>query len=458
MQWFTSSYSRLPIFAQHLTCNIHGAYMNCRFFGAEYRKILDQYIRQTFQSPTLTRELRDQHLRNFIKHAVTTTQYYKRIFGESGLSPDDIRGLNDLAKIPILQKSDVQNFQQELSSSSIGKNEKIGIHTSGTTGAPLKIFTTRIALMKLYAVWGRYYDWHGVNPGQEWSAVFAARPWVDVSQKRPPFWRYNCIGRQILFSGFHLTQENIRYYIDELRKRKPPWIQGFPSLIVLLANHLLETKEDLGYPVKHVTFGAENVLSYQVDTVQQVFGVKPRQHYGLSEAVANISECELGQLHVDEDFSAVEFVSQADGTTRIIGTNFTNPAMPLIRYDTNDTVTLGEGRCPCGRPGRVVKEIDGRLEDYIVIKNGSRIAQMDSIFKALTNIRAAQFYQDRPGAFTLKIVKGHGYCKTDEQELLKRIIGRVGPETEVTFDYVDELERSRGGKIRLFINELSRRT
>ncbi len=458
MQGLISFYTKLPVFAQHLGCSVHGAYMNHRFFGIEYRKILDQNIRRSFQSSTEAREYRDQHLRAFIKYALTTTQYYRRIFAESGVSPDDIRGLDDLAKIPILKKSDVQDFQQELSSSGVEENQKIAIHTSGTTGAPLEIYTTHIALMKLYAVWGRYYNWHGIMPGKEWCAVFAARPWVDVSQKQPPFWRYNCFGRQILFSGFHLTQENIKYYIDELRKRQPPWIQGFPSLIVLLANHLIENNEDLGYPVKHVTFGSENVFSYQIEAVKRAFGVKPSQLYGLNEAVANISECELGKLHVDEDFSAVEFVPQADGTTRIVGTNFMNPAMPLIRYDTNDIITFGEEGCQCGRPGRVVKEIDGRVEDYIVLKNGSKIAQMDSIFKKLTNLRAAQFYQDRPGALTLRIVKGHDYCKANEEELLKRIIGRVGPETEVTFDYVDELERSKGGKIRLFINKLSRKT
>ena len=449
-------YSILPVLAQHLVCTLYGAYLNNRFFGAEYQKILDQNIKRTFQSPTLTREFRDQRLKNFIRYAVTTTQYYKRIFEESGVAPDEIKGLDDLTKIPILKKSDVQDFWAELSSNGVEANKKKEIHTSGTTGAPLKIYTTDIALMKLYAVWGRYYDWHGVRPGDEWSAVFAARPWVDVSQKRPPFWRYNYFGKQILFSGFHLTQENIKYYIAELRKRRLPWIQGFPSLIVLIANYLIEKKQDLGYPVKHITFGAENVFSYQVQAVERAFGVKPSQHYGLTEAVANISECELGKLHVDEDFSAVEFVPQADGTTRLVGTNFSNPAMPLLRYDTEDSVTLEDEGCPCGRPGRVVKEIDGRLEDYIVLKNGSKIAQMDSIFKKLTNLRAAQFYQDRPGSFTLRILKGHDYSKADEQELLKRIIARVGRETEVTFDYLDELERTPGGKIRLFINKLPR--
>lgn len=447
-------YSRLPVFVQQLACNIHGAYMNYRFLGTEYKKILDENIWRSFESPRAMSEYRDERIREFIKYAVMTTRYYKRIFEESGISPNDIRGLRDLSKIPILSKDHVQDFREELISNGIESHERMEIHTSGTTGTPLKVYTTKKALIQMFAVWGRYYHWHGINPGEEWCAVFGARPWVDISQKNPPFWRYNYLGRQIFFSAFHMTQENIKYYVAELQKRQPQWIQGFPSLIMLLANYLIENNQDLGYPVQHVTFGAENVFSYQIDTVKQAFGVRPRQHYGLVEGVANISECEFGKLHVDEDFSAVEFVPRDDGTMRIVGTSFTNPAMPLLRYDTNDFATMDEDDCECGRPGRVVKEIDGRIEDYIVLKNGDRIAQMDSIFKNLTTVRAAQFYQDRPGAFTLRIVRGKDYKKFDERKLLARILARVGPEAEVTFEYVNELERSSGGKVRLFINEL----
>ncbi|MGC8605821.1 MAG: hypothetical protein ACP5VS_19320, partial [Desulfomonilaceae bacterium] len=197
-------------------------------------------------------------------------------------------------------------------------------------------------------------------------------------------------------------------------------------MIVLLADYLLEHGQTLDYPVKHVTFGAENVFPYQIEAVKKAFGVQPRQHYGLVEAVANISECELGKLHVDEDFGAVEFLPRGDGTFSLIGTNLTNMAMPLIRYDTNDFVTLDEDECDCGRPGRVVKEIDGRIEDCIVMKNGSKILQMDSIFRGLTSVRAAQFYQERAGAFTLRVVRGKNYSQSDEKKLLARIVDRVG--------------------------------
>ncbi len=452
--WVTGFYNRLPFFMQQIGCSIHGLYMNHNLFGKDYQHILDEIIKRSFQSIDVAYEYRDKLLRDFVKYSVATTSHYKKVFADSGLDPNSIRRLEDLNNLPVLTKEDVKNFRNALSSTAISKNKQIEVNTSGTTGAPLRIFTTRLAFIRLFATWGRYYHWHQINPGIEWCAVFNARQWVDVEQKGPPFWRYNFFGKQILFSGFHMLDHNIEYYIEELRRNKPPWIQGFPSLIVLLADYLIEKKQDLGYEVKHVTFGAENVLPHQVDVTKKAFGVHPTQHYGLVEAVANISECEHGKLHVDEDFSAVEFVPNIDGTYKLLGTNFWNPAMLLIRYDTDDVVTLDLDGCRCGRPGRVVRSIDGRIEDYIVLKDGSKVAQMDSIFKELTNIKAAQFFQDRPGAFTLRIVKGDNYSESDEQTLLSRIFTRVGKDTEVTFDYVRELERSRGAKMRLFINKL----
>ena len=158
-------------------------------------------------------------------------------------------------------------------------------------------------------------------------------------QMDPPFWRMNLPGRQVVFSGYHMSAKNLPSYCAELRRRQPPWLHGYPSLLTLLAAHLHETGFDLGYQVRWVTIGAESLLPHQAAMIERAFGVKPIQHYGLAEGVANVSECELGSLHVDEDFAAVEFLPlEQTALYRIVGTDFSNPAMPLIRYDST-------GRC-----------------------------------------------------------------------------------------------------------------
>jgi phenylacetate-CoA ligase len=185
--------------------------------------------------------------------------------------------------------------------------------------------------------------------------------------------------------------------------------------------------------------------------------VRPIQHYGLAEGVANISQCELGSLHVDEDFAAVEFVPIGhEGLHRIVGTNFTNPATPLLRYDTQDLALLQDGAsCECGRAGRIVERVDGRLEDYVVLRNGVRVGRMDHIFKDMVNVREAQIYQARRGEITIRVVRGEQYGGDDEDAIVRETVKRLGTETEVTIEYLDELPRTATGKLRFIVSDLA---
>ena len=243
--------------------------------------------------------------------------------------------------------------------------------------------------------------------------------------------------------------------MNALKESGATWVHGYPSILGLLARFMLEDNLDPGQAVQHITIGAESLLPQQRQVIEQAFGVKVRQHYGQAESVANISECEYGNLHVDEDYSIVEFLPIGDGQHRIIGTSLINPAFLFLRYDTGDIVTLQEGMCPCGRLGRLVKEIDGRKEDYVVLPNGAAVGRLDHIFKNLINIREAQIYQSQKGKIELRIVKGQCYTDRDEQELLKETHKRVGDDMEIIVRYVDAIERTSAGKLRFVVSELN---
>ena len=225
----------------------------------------------------------------------------------------------------------------------------------------------------------------------------------------------------------------------------------------MLSAYLLEKNIELGYSVRWVMIGAENLMPHQVELIKRAFGVRPRQHYGVAEAVANISECEYGALHVDEDFVAVEFIPNFDGLgCKVVGTNFSNFAMPFLRYDVQDIVMLSDVTCQCGRPGRIVERIDGRQEDYIILKNGAKLGRMDHIIKDMVNIREAQIYQREPGKIIIRIVRGEKYVKKDEAALLLEAKKRVGDQTNIYFEYVEKLQRSTTGKLRFVVSELKK--
>ena len=260
-----------------------------------------------------------------------------------------------------------------------------------------------------------------------------------------------------MLSGYHLSRNTAPAYLKALRDYDVQWLHGYPSILSLLAKYVLEDelRLDLG-SLRCITIGAENLSEAQRICITSAFQVPVVQHYGQAEAVANISECELGQLHVDEDFSAVELEPNPKDLDNfcLIGTNWLNPAFPLLRYDTADLVLPSKDVCNCGRPGRLIKSIDGRKEDFLVLPNGAFIGRLDHILKDMVNIREAQFLQDDPSAVTLRIVRGSSYDKKDEDLLREEIRQRLGKEIVVRLEYVEAIPRGPNGKLRLVVSTI----
>jgi phenylacetate-CoA ligase len=448
-------YQRLPIPLQNVGCSFVGWHTERTRYGRAFGRRFEEAVARTHSPVETVIAFRDQRLKSIVEHAARTSPFYQERFRAAGIAASDIRSMRDLASLPILTKREAQEHTPRLVSTVIPSRETRLVHTSGTTGGALRFPVTMNAIQEQWAVWWRYRGWHGIQKGT-WSALFAGRSVVPSRQDRPPFWRVNRPGRQLLFSGYHMSPENLSAYVGELRRRKPPWLHGYPSLLALLAAYLVESDGDLGYDIRWVTTGAENLLPHQSAVIERALGVKPIQHYGLAEGVANVSQCELGRMHVDEDFAAVEFVPLGEnGLHQIIGTNLTNPAAPLLRYDTQDVATIREGSsCACGRPGRLVEKVDGRLEDYVVLRNGVRIGRMDHIFKDMINIQEAQIHQARPGEIAIRVVRGRGYGDEDEQQLLRETEKRVGDDMEIRVEYLNSLPRSSTGKLRFVLSEL----
>ena len=306
-------------------------------------------------------------------------------------------------------------------------------------------------------MWWRYRRWHGIDLGTR-CGYFGGRSVVPVAQEAPPYWRYNPAAQQLLFSAFHMNDRTLPAYVSMLRKAQPPWLHGYPSLLHLLASWIVDRKVDLGYQVKWITIGAESLMPNQSTVIEEAFGVRPIQHYGMAEAAANISECPEGKMHVDEDFSVVEFVKdQRSGTFRVVGTSLSNDATAFLRYDVGDLVGGDtSGSCSCGLAGRIVGPIDGRREDYIVLSNGVRVSCGNQIFKTLDDIREAQIIQTRAGEITVRVVRSANYSKESERRLLREMRKRLGDETAIGVEYAEGVERSSNGKFRLVISEVGR--
>ncbi len=440
-------YLNSPGIVQDLIINFHAFLVKRRrynkHFHEYFREIKDKSI-SDIQSVDLPA------IRHFIIAASRTTFWADR-FSRYGfdVSADDI--LKELTKLPILNKSEVRNnLEQIYNHSYLGPYSCV--HTSGTTGSGLN-FPQSLSMENVqWAVWWRYRNWHGIELNQ-WMGWFGGRSIINMKKSSPPFWKKNYPMKQIMFSAHHLNGQTVKYYHSEIVHRKISWLHGYPSQISLLATLIRNQKLSKPPSMKIITLGAENLSESQRKIIADVFQVPIKQHYGLAEGVANISEDRKGNLIPDQDFAYMEFVSFTEGDPnqrKIVGTNYHNPKFPLIRYDTEDIASV-----KINDDNLEIVSIDGRLEDSIILPNGVRLGRLDHIFKDLVHIEEAQIIQFDNLHIQIKVVKGLRYDEVgQEKDLTREIKKRLGEKMEFAIKYVDSIARTASGKFRFVISKI----
>lgn len=440
-------YSATPVWLQNVAISTLGYRMRRRRYGPHFHAELQSALTRSTATADDIHAYQQAQWERQIRPALAHVPAY------SGLSTD----IDARHAIPVLRKQALRDDPAAYCNTEWPAAERIQAHTSGTTGAGLQFATTPYADQRQWAYWWRYRMWHGIKL-DEWCGVFGGREVVPAGQKTGALWRVNRPNYSLMFSQYHLTTETAVEYLREIERRGIRWLHGYPSILAFLAKAGVEAGLAGSTQVRWITLGAENVLSHQARQIKEMFGVAPLQHYGLAEGVVNISECPEGKLHIDEDFSLVDLepVAGRPGDFHLIGTTLSNAAMPLLRYDTGDIVRLDSQQeaCSCGRPGRVVAEIDGRQEDYLVLSDGVMVGRVDHLFKDATRVIEAQIVQNTAGEATFRIVKADDYSSEDEQALRREAELRFGGRLAIDFDYTTELPRGPTGKLRMVQNNI----
>jgi phenylacetate-CoA ligase len=441
-----SLYRKAPRWLQSAAVAGVGAYLRWQRFGGEFAALLAEANGATFARPDELCAIRKRLWSERVRPAVKAVAAYGR------RSID----LADVSTLPILTKEEVRGRLAEFVRADYPRLRRVWMHTSGSTGAGLQFPVTLHQIRRQYAYVWRYRGSHGIAQS-EWCAVFGGRAILSPERSAPPYWQVNPAGRTVLYSQYHLRPETARLYLDHIRERRLRWIHGYPSVVGLLAQFGIDAGLAGSTDVRWITLSSENLLERQRKAIRRMFGVEPRQQYGMVEGVALVSECPEGRLHVDEDYSLVEFVpvSGMPGACRLVGTALDNEVFPLVRYQVGDIMRLAAPEpCPCGRSGRIVASIDGRQEDFLVMADGSRVGRVSNLFKDAVHVTEAQIVQKCAGKAVLRIVRGVGYTEADEASLRAEVYKRMGDRLTPSFEYVDHLPRTKSGKLRMVVSEL----
>lgn len=383
------------------------------------------------------------------RHAIDTTHFYSRWAKDNHLTSKDISTLEDIKRFPVIEKSYLRQHASDFRSRAPSLvTKQFVLHTSGTTGTPLTVYTDKDSRSRHYAFFSRLRANYGITQGDKRATMFG-RIIMLAEQQRPPFWRYDAVQRNLLMSSYHLNDNNLLHYYRKLQDYKPQEIFSYPSSIFALADFIVRHKlEPLS--LKLVMTTAENLLPQQRDTIAKAFNAPIVNQYGCTEMAFFCSDYPDGTMKFHPEHGYVEVRSPEgklsdEGEGELIATGFINYSMPVIRYAIGDSIHLA-GRDNHGR--QVLASVKGRTDDLIYTLSGTPVGRLDPIFKGGNGIKYAQIIQSKNGDVLLKLVPDEDYKPSHGESLREELIKRLGRETPVNIQVVDGIEKSSNGKFR----------
>jgi phenylacetate-CoA ligase len=460
-RFIDKAYYSSPIFVQNVMVSIYGMSLKNRRFEGRSSEYFDELLKTQYFSASEIEEYQNVEFRKIVKHALETVPHYKKWSRESGVSINDIKDMRDVNKLPVITKEQIRrNPKQFCSIAFLNKRGLFELNTSGTTGTPLTIYCDKESRRRHYAFFSRLRSWFNVVQGDKRATLFG-RIIAAPEQKKPPFWRYDINQKNMLFSSYHLSEENLRFYYEKLKDYRPDEIIGYPSSIFLIAKHMKKNKLNK-ILAKAVITTAETLLKHQRDLIEEQFDCPVVDQYGCTEMTHFVSQCEHGTYHVHPEHGLVEVLDKNNESVpggysgEAVCTGYINYAMPLIRYEMGDILTPGTMGCECGRNFPVIEQITGRIDDILVAPDGRPLGRMDPVFKGLSGIYETQIIQTANDCIELKMVVDNNFSEKNKDELVREIKKRVGHEMHIKINIVDSMPKDENGKFSAVISNIKK--
>jgi phenylacetate-CoA ligase len=318
------------------------------------------------------RALQLQRVQAVVARAWDHVELFRSRMDERGLVPEDIRSLDDIAKLPFTVKSDLRDtYPFGLFASPM--KDVVRLHvSSGTTGKPIVVAYTRADVDVWTSVIVRCMAGCGLHRG-------------DILQ--------NAYGYGLFTGGL-----GAHYGAEALGATVVPTSGGNADRQIMLLKdfgvtavcctptyflHLIDRAAELGVDLKEMplragVFGAEPWTDSMRKHIENKSGIEAFDIYGLSEIIGPGVACECRRhqgLHIFEDHFYPEIIDPEsgeplpDGTEgELVLTTLSKHAMPMIRYRTRDITMLLPGRCQCGRTLRRMGRIGRRSDDMLIIR------------------------------------------------------------------------------------------
>ncbi|MFO0930461.1 MAG: hypothetical protein U0736_26110 [Gemmataceae bacterium] len=414
-----------------------------------------EFDRTQFLSPDELRDLQWRRLQTLLAHAYADCPFYRRRFDAAGVHPGDLRGLDDLRGLPILEKRDIQQDGADMVARSWPRDDLIRNQTGGSTGTPITFYLSHDRKCSRAAATLRHNGWAGWRVGDRAAVIWGA------PQDRPadgwwPRFKQTLLREPLWLDTAALTEATMTRFQTLLHQFRPRILQAYARSAVLFARWLEATGARPYQPLSIVT-SAEVLEDDDRALLERVFGCPVYNRYGCREFSVIASECSAHTgLHTMAEGLYVEVVTP-DGrparpgeTGSIVVTDLFNAAMPMIRYRIGDMGAWAGGACPCGRSLPRLERVAGRVTDFLVGGDGRLVSGVylaTYVVAHRPSLGQVQICQDRRGHVTYRVCPGPGFDPVVDGAYLDDATRQhLGGNATAAVEVVAELPRAASGK------------
>jgi phenylacetate-CoA ligase len=390
----------------------------------------------------------NNQLKLLINHAYTNTNYYRQLFDNHNICPEDIKSPADLDKIPVLTKKDIRNNYEDLTPSNITSIPHQKSSTGGSTGAPLVYLLDNESWS--FATANKINNWEriGYSYGDKFIALGSSSLFVG-KKKSLVHTLYYKLKNKIEFDGISMSDKACQKCINLIQKRKVKYIYGYASAIFLLSKFVLKSKTHLKIVACIPT--SEVLTDTYRDTIQKAFNCTIFNEYGASDGGMTAFEHKEGCFEVGYN-TIVRTINSESQSKKIILTDTLNFSMPLINYQLGDEVILNDQvDSKCKFNGQVLNKVLGRTSDIIELENG-RVLTGPGFTILFKDIPVEYYCIEKVGVNTISctIKKLESYNQDNERKILSTFKKHMGKDSIINLHYSDKVKYTKSGKRKYF--------
>jgi len=444
-------YNKLPVSARNILSKTIKSVPPRYIFGKEFIETLRTTKKTEFWSKDKISKLREDKLKWLLLHSYHTTKYYRQKFQEKGIKDTDIIRCPGkiLSNMGFINKQVLYENPKEFISKHKNRITHDYISTGGTSGVPFYFYIDSSRSSK---EWAYIVD--------QWSRIG-----FSLASKRATFrgskilndWEDDLVTKERKFSSFKLTDNYLDRIWPALNDYEPAFIYAYPSTAIAICKYIEKKQMEFPKTVRGILLGSENIYEGQREYIENVSQKKVFMWYGHSEKAVLAGECEYSSLyHAYPQYGYVEFINQEGKPANpgefaeIVGTGFLNTVMPFIRYRTGDYCTYLGNSCPdCGRNYEIFTNVQGRWTQEVLYGREGNSICMSAINVHSTsqrNIQRYQFYQDKYGEATVKLVKKNGFSNSDLKAIEREFNEKLDGSVQVKAVVVDNISLTKIGK------------